>query len=297
MEREPKPDFERYMTALRCEEPDRVPLGDFYVDALPMQSFMGKKIITLQDHIDFWYTAGFDFMTTSAGILEPARAPDGMANKGEAVQTSYDERNEREWAQEGEGIITSWDAFEKYTWPSVDKFDLSKWYTLDKILPEGMKAIMLLGKIYTCTWMFMGAKVFFNALENDEELIAAMFNKVGKIQYETFLRVSEHPSVGAVLNSDDIAHNTGLLIHPKYLRKYVFPWYKKIGDICQDKGIGFIFHSDGNCSEVMDDLIDCGFQGFNPIQPNAMDIEVVKEKWGDRLCLIGNLNLDLRRIR
>lgn len=292
MAREPRPDFERYMTALRCEEPDRVPLGDWHVDDLPMQSFMGKKIITLQNQIDFWYTAGFDFMSTSSGLLEPVRAPKGMTIKGEAVQTRYDEGREREWALEGDGIITGWEAFEKYPWPSADKFDLSKWDTLDKTLPDGMKAILLLGKIYTCVWMFMGAEVFFNALENDEELVAAMFNKVGKIQYETFLRVSEHPSVGAVLNPDDIAHNTGLLIHPKYLRKYVFPWYKKIGDICRDKGIGFIFHSDGDCTEAMDDFIDCGFQGFHPIQPNAMDIEAVKKKWGDKLCLIGNLNLD-----
>ena len=42
----------------------------------------------------------------------------------------------------------------------------------------------------------------------------------------------------------------------------------------------------------MDDLIDCGFHGFNPIQPNCMDIDAVKQKWGDKLCLIGNLNLD-----
>jgi len=106
------------------------------------------------------------------------------------------------------------------------------------------------------------------------------------------LRVSEHPCVGAVLNPDDIAHNTGLLIHPKYLKKYLFPWYKKMGRVCRDKGIGFVFHSDGDCTEAMDDLIDCGFHGFNPIQPNCMDIEAVKQNWGKKLCLIGNLNLD-----
>ena len=98
--------------------------------------------------------------------------------------------------------------------------------------------------------------------------------------------------MGAVLNPDDIAHNLGLLIHPKYLRQYVFPWYKKIGDVCRDKGLGFVFHSDGDCTEAMDDFIDCGFHGFNPIQPNSMDIETVKQKWGKKLCLIGNLNLD-----
>ena len=290
--REPKPDFERYMTALHCQEPDRVPLGDWHVDQLPMENFMDKKIASLQDQIDFWYTAGFDYMTTSSGILEPVRAPEGMTVKGDAVQTEYDQHREREWALEHDGVVTSWEAFEKYPWPSVDDFDLSKWDTLDRTLPEGMKAVLVLGKIYTTVWMFMGAETFFNALENDPELIAAMFEKVGNIQYETFMRVSEHPCVGAVLNPDDIAHNTGLLIHPRYLKNYMFPWYKKIGDVCRDKGIGYVFHSDGDCTEAMNDLIDCGFHGFNPIQPNCMDIDAVKQKWGDKLCLIGNLNLD-----
>jgi len=292
MAREPKPDFERYMTALNCEEPDRVPLGEWHVDPLPMENYLGRKIVTLEDQIEFWYTAGFDYITTSSGILEPVRAPEGMTIKGEAVRTEYGDGREREWAHEHEGVITNWEAFEKYQWPSVDDFDLSKWDTLDHILPGGMKAILLLGKIYTTVWMFMGAETFFSALEKDEELVSALFEKVGRIQYETFLRVAEHSCVGAVLNPDDIAHNTGLLIHPKYLRKYVFPWYKKIGDVCRDKGIGFIFHSDGDNTEAMDDFIDCGFHAFNPIQPNSMDIEEVKKKWGDKLCIIGNLNLD-----
>ncbi|MEE9612493.1 MAG: cobalamin-dependent protein [Desulfatiglandales bacterium] len=292
MAREPKPDFERYMTTLRCEEPDRVPLGDWHVDKLPKESFMGRKVETLQDEVDFWYTAGFDFVTSSSGILEPVRAPEGMTTKGEAVHTEYGDRVEREWAQEHEGVITNWEQFEKFSWPSVNEFDLSKWDVLDKILPPGMKAILLLGKIYTYIWMVMGAETFFNTLETDEELVAAMFEKVGQIQYETLLRVIEYPSVGAVLHPDDIAHNTGLLVHPKHLRKYLFPWYKKIGDVCRDKGIGNIFHSDGDCTEVLDDLIDCGFHAYHPIQPKCMDIVEVKKKWGDKLCLIGNLNLD-----
>ncbi|UCF57004.1 MAG: cobalamin-dependent protein [Deltaproteobacteria bacterium] len=292
MVRELKPDFERYMTALRCDEPDWVPLGDWHVDQLPKESFMGKKIVTLQDQVDFWYAAGFDFVTSSSGILEPVRAPEGMTTKGEAVHTQYGARVPREWAQEHEGVITDWERFEKFPWPSVDDFDLSQWDFFDKNLPKGMKAILLLGKIYTYVWMSMGAEIFFNAIEYNEELVAAMFDKVGQIQYETFLRVIEHPSVGAVLNPDDIAHNTGLLVHPKHLRQYLFPWYKKIGDVCSDKGIGFIFHSDGDCTEVMDDLIESGFHAFNPIQPKCMDIVEVKKRWGDRLCLIGNLNLD-----
>jgi methanogenic corrinoid protein MtbC1 len=292
MKRELKPNFERYMTALHCEEPDRVPQGDWHVDQRPKDAFMGRPVKTLQDHVDFWYNAGFDYVTSSSGILEPVRVPEGMTVKGDGVHTEYGDRVSREWAHTHEGVLTNWEKFEKHKWPTVEDMDLSKWDAFDKILPKGMKAILLLGKIYTPAWMYMGAETFFNALEQDEELVAAIINRIGEIQYQTFLRVTEHPCVGAVINPDDIAFNTGLLVHPKYLRKYIFPWYKKMGKICREKGIGFIFHSDGDCTEVMDDLIDCGFHAFNPIQPNAMNIVEVKKKWGKKLCLIGNLNLD-----
>ena len=117
MTREPKPDFERYMTALHCEEPDLLPLGEWHIDALPMETYTGNKINTLQEQIQFWYTAGFDYVTTSSGILEPVRAPEGMTIKGDAVQTRYDEGREREWALEGEGIITNWEATAENTDP------------------------------------------------------------------------------------------------------------------------------------------------------------------------------------
>ena len=41
----------------------------------------------------------------------------------------------------------------------------------------------------------------------------------------------------------------------------------------------------------MDDIIDCGFDGLNPIEPKAMDINEVKRQYGDRITIIGNIDL------
>jgi uroporphyrinogen decarboxylase len=292
MEWTPKPDFERYLTALSCKEPDRVPLGDFVVDQLAKESFLGRKVLTLKDQVDFWYSAGFDFIPSYSGIREEGLVPKAMSIEGEAVHTEYGEKVPRKWALEHGGGIKNWEQFERFPWPSIDKMDFAKWDTFGKILPPGMKAVLMVGSIYTFVWMCMGVEDFFGALENNEEVIKALFEKVGEFQYEVFLRAIEYPSVGAVMNPDDIAHNSGTFIHPKYLRKYLFPWYKKMGDVCRSKGLGYVFHSDGNCSEVIDDLIACGFQGFHPVQSNAMDIVDVKKKWGDRLCLLGNIDLN-----
>ena len=56
------------MTALRCEEPDRVPLGDLHIDPMLIDAFFGKKANTLEDRTAFFKSAGFDCVTDIAGF-------------------------------------------------------------------------------------------------------------------------------------------------------------------------------------------------------------------------------------
>jgi len=53
MGREPRPDFERYRTALRCQEPDRVLLGEWRVDQWPKEAYLARPIETLQEQEGF----------------------------------------------------------------------------------------------------------------------------------------------------------------------------------------------------------------------------------------------------
>jgi uroporphyrinogen decarboxylase len=92
--------------------------------------------------------------------------------------------------------------------------------------------------------------------------------------------------------SDDLAFTEGTLVSPQVYRKYVFPWYKKIGEILDDAGLPFIFHSDGKLWDVLDDLADCGVKAIHPIEPQAMDIVEVKKRYGNKFCILGNIDLD-----
>ena len=41
----------------------------------------------------------------------------------------------------------------------------------------------------------------------------------------------------------------------------------------------------------MDDIVETNIDGLNPMEPVAgMDIGEVKQKYGDRICLIGNID-------
>jgi uroporphyrinogen decarboxylase len=43
----------------------------------------------------------------------------------------------------------------------------------------------------------------------------------------------------------------------------------------------------------MDKIIDCGVNVIHPIEPKAMNIAEVKQRYGNQLCLIGNIDVDL----
>jgi uroporphyrinogen decarboxylase len=97
--------------------------------------------------------------------------------------------------------------------------------------------------------------------------------------------------VGAVTHPDDLAYTEALLVSPRHLREYVFPWYRWNCTLVRERGLVNVFHSDGRLFPVLDDIAGCGFNVLHPIEPKAMDIVEVKRLVGDRLCLIGNIDL------
>ena len=55
---EPSPDFGRLRRTLLCEEPDRVPTAELYVDRPAKEGLLGKSIETIPASIEFYHAAG-----------------------------------------------------------------------------------------------------------------------------------------------------------------------------------------------------------------------------------------------
>ncbi|MDP2954307.1 MAG: uroporphyrinogen decarboxylase family protein, partial [Chloroflexota bacterium] len=290
-QRPDKPDFERFRKALRREEPDRVPLAELLVAEDVKAAFMGHPIRTLAEDIEFWQCAGYDFYPSGVGLLKPGEIVDAASQTMEAGYGLYQDTNTRRWAMEHEGAITSMADFERFPWPDANAFDLSILDEAAALLPAGMKIVIDEGKIFTPVWMLMGFVHFCLALHEDLPLVEKLFQRVGEFQYEVAQRVLQHPRVGALWMPDDLAYKTGLMLRPQIFRQYLFPWYAEIGKLAKAKNIPYIFHSDGRLWEVMEDIVAAGFDALHPIEPGAMDIYEVKERYGDKLALIGNMDL------
>ncbi|HID17814.1 TPA: hypothetical protein EYP26_05935, partial [Candidatus Bathyarchaeota archaeon] len=96
---------------------------------------------------------------------------------------------------------------------------------------------------------------------------------------------------------DDVGAQTGPIISPALLRKYIKPRWKKFYDFIHGKTKARVFHhSCGSVYIFLNEFIEAGVDVLNPIQPRAamMDIGKIKREVGDKLALHGGI--DIQRI-
>jgi uroporphyrinogen decarboxylase len=94
----------------------------------------------------------------------------------------------------------------------------------------------------------------------------------------------------AILLDGDISFQNNTLMSPDHYRLYLKPFHHECVTLAHQHGLPIIKHSDGNFWKVMDDLLEIGFDGLHPIQPQCMDIIEVKTHVQGRACIIGNID-------
>jgi uroporphyrinogen decarboxylase len=96
--------------------------------------------------------------------------------------------------------------------------------------------------------------------------------------------------VDVLFVTDDYADNKGPMINPKLFREYELRNLQEIVKIGKRHDIPVLKHSDGNLYPILDDIINTGVEGLHPLEPGAMDIGDVKRRYGERICLLGNVD-------
>ena len=97
----------------------------------------------------------------------------------------------------------------------------------------------------------------------------------------------------AVSPDGDVCDNRGPTMGPALFRQYSLPSVRRLAGAIHARGGFGIMHSDGYTWPILDDLIDPGVDGWQGIQPRiGMDLRLLKEKHGDRLCFFGGVDVD-----
>ena len=100
----------------------------------------------------------------------------------------------------------------------------------------------------------------------------------------------EHGLDGFILCSD-YCFNQGPFMSPEMFSQFVTPYLKDIIAAIRAKGGYAIKHTDGNIMPIIDQMVDCNPHALHSIDPMAgVDIKLVKEKYGDRVALCGNVH-------
>ena len=284
-----RPDITQLIKTLRRGKGTHVPLIELGVHPKIKERFLGRVVNTLQDDIDFWRKAGYDYVKIQpAADFNPAKV--GLE---EHLMYNKDGTLFRKWASENKGVISDFRDFEAYKWPVRTDFDYGKFEKVRSLLPEGMGVIGQYGDIFTMTWEMMGFETFSLAIYENPDLVKVLNDTIGELVLSMFEYFAQSDAVDAIWYSDDIAFTQGLLVSPDTLHKYFFPWLKRIGDLARKANKPFLYHTDGLLWDVFDDIVACGVDAIHPIEPKAMDIEEVKRRYGDKLCLLGNVDVDI----
>jgi len=121
----------------------------------------------------------------------------------------------------------------------------------------------------------------------EPELMQAAVDKLGQWN----LVVAENmfkAGVDGLAICDDLGSNHNLLMSPTDYRRFFKPWHKKICELAHSHNGTVHLHSHGAIHELLDDLVDCGFDFINPFDPDeGYDIEEILRKYSDKFVVVG----------
>ena len=293
---DPQPDFARFRDVLEIRQAvKRPPLFDFHIHADQMSRVLGRPVESARDKIAFYRQAGYDYVQVTLAVpreelvqaRQKAREEAGAATHGSALAVidSLEQFRGRRW---------SWQAAVDGGYAAMaDQFE--HLCQVADALPEGMRILLHGADIFTSAWEMIGFTRFCLASHEEPQWVEAVMESLATAVLGAAERAVERvgDAVGATLYSDDIAYTHGLMLAPDFFRQHLFPSMRRWAEIGHRVGAPMIYHSDGRLYQVLDDLAELGVRGVQPLEPKSMDPLEIKQRWPNRFCLVGNIDLDL----
>ena len=191
-------------------------------------------------------------------------------------------------------LIQNWDAFNQYPWPDADSFDYSGLSTAQDLLPDGMKLIVYgPGGVMENAISLVGFERLCMMLVDGPDLAKAVFDEIGGRLKRYYEICAPFDAVGALIVNDDWGFKTQTMLSPADMRRYVFPWHKKMVETIHAAGKPAILHSCGCLEEVMDDVIDdMKYDAKHSFEDTIEPVEDAYERWGSRIAILGGIDVD-----
>jgi len=145
--------------------------------------------------------------------------------------------------------------------------------------------------LFENTWQPLGFERFAVALRREREFIKQVI-KFYEDHYCLMIEAWADAGVPGAVYSDDMAYRSGPMLNPRLMDELYGDSFRRITETAHTVGMKIVVHTDGMVYPLLPWFADCGFDGVHSLEPTAgVELAQVKEMVGDRLCLLGNLDI------
>jgi uroporphyrinogen decarboxylase len=286
---------ERFLAALSRRPVDRVPMFDFLFQQPMYASLIGRKpeSYNARDAVACALALEHDAVWIPFG---------GFAGFQPHYLSDYIYIDE--WGTTLQKDASAWPIDAPINYPIQSRADLRSYRPPDPTLPgrddeiltalamsnDGLAITGGVGGPFSTAWMLMGYECIAVALYDDPDLLTSVFQIAVDFGKEAARR-SVAAGAHAMWVSEDMGDSTrGFLRLPLY-RKYVQPYFNDLVEYIAGLGVPVLLHSCGHIQDYLPDLVQTKISALHPLQRTAgMDLAQIKEKYGNRLCLVGNID-------
>ncbi len=194
------------------------------------------------------------------------------------------------------------DDLDSYRWPDPESLDYD---LIDEFARQARKYhdetdYLICGEhpvygIFEIGCWMCGFDDFLLKMAIDEKFVRKFFEKI--LEYQKVVSKEYYSRVGSYIHytssGDDFATQTSLFMSPGMFRELIKPYLKERIEFTKKyTDAAFLHHSCGNVHDIIDDLIDCGVDILNPIQPTNehMAPDNLKKTFGKRITFHGGLD-------
>lgn len=295
---------ERVLTALDCREPDRVPvfemgineasivgLGRHFTDDVPDVKHVYD--MTVQDQMRYLDLLalvlgelGNDGIST-VYIMDKERAGEGRVRDRYGTEYLLSDEGEPlpvEGPVKGPGDLAALGEMA----PAPAELRMLR-YMVARMGREVAHFFAIPGP-FRFSWQLMGGmeKLLLDYMRRPE-LVLDLARITTRFTLEA-IDLAADAGADVVALEGDLAFNTSTLMSPDQYRRFLKPFHAEIVAHTHQRGLRIVKHSDGNLWPILDDLLEIGFDGVHPVQPQSMDLRQVKEHLAGKAAILGNID-------
>lgn len=285
-----KSDINRLLKVFRHQEADRLPHLEFWVTSQSVFEYVlghkleydivdasvGGQSITPEDHVEFAQRLGMD-----AVVCNFSWRPNNVFKKAANGSEHY-----------VDGSIKSAADLDKLEPPPLlnDQLKYLERY-LRAAQGTGVGIFTNFTSFFDSAMLAVGVSDSFYLFYDDRPFLEKLMDILLDHQEQVMQAVCDRfaADLAFILVNDDIGHNAGLMIHPDMFME-IFPHrMKRLIAPAKAAGKLVAMHTDGKMDKIMPILVDIGFDIAHPIEPESNDMLAVKQKWGEKIALVGNI--------